>query len=442
VLLMADDKPIPLRTFVYRTLTLRLGIVTLAIVLGVAAVVYVHQSNLFARQVAETAQNEQALLMERAVRIASAERTGMAESIPLALVERLAVPTARFSGRFVYVRISSPELPRPLEVADPDYALSDAAKAALRSIARSPVGNVRPELLRLDGHPVVRVLAPVPDLRDGQVELLFAISAPAIERARAASLTAIAIAIGVVLATVLLLYPVILHLVRRLANFSDALLEANFAALSMLGAAIALRDSDTDAHNYRVTLYAVRLGEAIGLAPEQMQALLKGAFLHDVGKIGIRDDILLKPGRLTEEEFAVMRSHVEQGVELVRRSRWLADAVSVVGAHHEKVDGSGYPNRATGGEIPITARIFAIVDVFDALTSRRPYKAPMTYEASVAILQQGRGRHFDSALLDAFLKVAPALYERYGGREDDDVKRDLEAVARRHFRAGLDTLDY
>ena len=137
-----------------------------------------------------------------------------------------------------------------------------------------------------------------------------------------------------------------------------------------------------------------------------------------------------------------MRSHVEQGVELVRRSRWLADAVSVVGAHHEKVDGSGYPNRATGGEIPITARIFAIVDVFDALTSRRPYKAPMTYEASVAILQQGRGRHFDSALLDAFLKVAPALYERYGGREDDDVKRDLEAVARRHFRAGLDTLDY
>ena len=439
---MADHKPIPLRTFVYRILTLRVGIVTLAIVLGVAAVVYVRQSNLFARQVGETAQNEEALLMDRAVRIASAERTGMAQSISLALAERLAVPTPRFAGRFVYLRISSPEMPRPLEVTDPDYALSDATKAALRSTPRSPVRDVDTEMLRIDGRPVVRVLAPVPDLRDGQVELLFAISPQAIERARAASLTAIAIAVGIVLATVLLLYPVILHLVRRLANFSDALLEANLAALSMLGAAIAIRDSDTDAHNYRVTLYALRLGEAIGLAPEQMQALLKGAFLHDVGKIGIRDDILLKPGRLTAEEFAVMRTHVDQGVELVRRSRWLADAVSVVGAHHEKVDGSGYPKGATGDEIPITARIFAIVDVFDALTSRRPYKAPMTYEASVAILEQGRGRHFDSDLLGVFLKVAPELYERYGGREDDAVKRDLEAVARRHFRAGLDTLDY
>jgi HD-GYP domain-containing protein (c-di-GMP phosphodiesterase class II) len=268
------------------------------------------------------------------------------------------------------------------------------------------------------------------------------VSHQAVRAASGAALKSIAIAIGIVLTTTALLYPVILRLVRRLANFSEALLEANFAALSMLGGAIAMRDSDTDAHNFRVSLYALRLGEAVGLPPEQMQVLLKGAFLHDVGKIGIRDDVLLKPGPLSEQEFAAMRRHVDYGTNLVQRSAWLADAAAVVGSHHEKVDGSGYPKGLHGSDIPVTARIFAIVDVFDALTSRRPYKGPLTFEESVSILEKGRDRHFDAKLLDAFLAIARGLYQGYAGREDEGIKRELEAMARPYFRAGLDTLAY
>jgi HD-GYP domain-containing protein (c-di-GMP phosphodiesterase class II) len=440
---MAQDGSIPLRTFVYRTLTFRLAFVTLAVALGVVVATYLHQRSVFEQQVADIALNELALLMDRAARMASTDGVSTPESIPVALRERLAVPRLRTSGRFVYLRISSPEMAHPLEAIDPTYELPADVKGTLRKQPVEPSsGTVETRMLNADGRPLVRVIAPLPDMRAGQVDLVFSISDHAIAQARAALGTAMAIAIGIVLATAALLYPVILRLMGRLANFSDDLLNANVAALSMLGAAIAIRDSDTDAHNYRVTIYALHLGEAIGLPSEQMQSLLKGAFLHDVGKIGIRDSVLLKPGRLTDEEFAMMRTHVEHGVDLVRRSRWLADAAAVVGGHHEKVDGSGYPTGARGDAIPITARIFAIVDVFDALTSSRPYKEPLTLEASIAILEHGRDQHFDGRLLDVFLALAPGLHRQYGGREDDRIKREVETAARRHFRSGLDTLRY
>jgi HD-GYP domain-containing protein (c-di-GMP phosphodiesterase class II) len=440
---MPRNDPIPLRTFVYRTLAFRLALATTAIVLAVLAITYLHQRSLFEQQVADIVRSELALLMDRAARLASVSGGSAAVSLPAALRERLAVPTSRTIGRFVYLWITSPDMISPIEVVDPDYApLGDVKLAITHEAALASSRAVETSMVRPGDKLLVRVVTPVPDMPDARAELLFAVSPHAIVRARAASMTAMAVATGIVLATALLLYPVILRLVGRLANFSDDLLEANFAALSMLGAAIAIRDSDTDTHNYRVTIYALRLGEAARLPPDQMQSLLKGSFLHDVGKIGIRDNVLLKPGRLTEEEFTVMRTHVELGVALVRRSSWLADAATIVGAHHEKVDGSGYPQGAQGTAIPIIARIFAIADVFDALTSRRPYKEPMTLEASIAILEQGRDRHFDGKLLDVFLAIAPELYGRYGGREDEAIKREVEAEARRHFRSGLDTLAY
>jgi len=168
--------------------------------------------------------------------------------------------------------------------------------------------------------------------------------------------------------------------------------------------------------------------------------LIKGAFLHDVGKIGIRDNILLKPASLTEEEFSVMKTHVSQGRVIVNRSAWLKDALEVVGYHHEKINGLGYLS-IKGGEIPVTARVFAIADVFDALTSKRPYKEPFSFEKSMSILEEGRGSHFDPELLDTFKHVAKPLYDRLSGR--DEVPRDeLKEIIRKYFEEGMDGLEY
>jgi putative nucleotidyltransferase with HDIG domain len=241
----------------------------------------------------------------------------------------------------------------------------------------------------------------------------------------------------IVLATSALLYPVILHLVNRLTLFSRNLLEANLDALALLAGAIAKRDSDTDAHNFRVTLYAVRLAESLGLSITELQALIKGAFLHDVGKIGVRDKILLKAGRLNAEEFSLMQEHVRHGMEIICGSNWLRDAAQVVESHHEKFDGSGYPLGNTGEAIPLLARIFAVADVFDALTSRRPYKEPFPCDAALAILEQGRGSHFDPRVLDAFQPLAPQLLLSFQGSDSQQLRNDLRAVITHYFSEGL-----
>jgi len=274
------------------------------------------------------------------------------------------------------------------------------------------------------------------------VEGLYALSDSTIATARSAAFRTAGYVVLIVLATSLLLYPVILTLTNRLANFSERLLSANLETIQVLGNAIAKRDSDTDAHNYRVTLYSIHLAEAAGLDTEKIQGLIKGAFLHDVGKIGIRDHILHKPGKLDDAEFHIMKTHVDQGLEIIQRSSWLGDAIDVVGSHHEKFDGGGYPQRLQGEKIPITARIFAITDVFDALTSRRPYKEPFSYEKTMQILEDSRGTHFDPALLDLFASLAADLYRRYGGREDEKLHEELTQLVQRYFTAGLNTLVY
>jgi len=214
----------------------------------------------------------------------------------------------------------------------------------------------------------------------------------------------------IVLATVALTYPITMQLTRRLIVLSGNLLQANIDTAQVLGSAIAKRDGDTAEHNSRVTLLSVRIAEAYGLNEESIRNLIKGAFVHDVGKIVISDSILLKPGRLTGEEFEVMKTHVREGVEIVERSDWLNEGVSVVRDHHEKFDGSGYLQGLKGEDIPVQARIFAIADVFDALTSRRPYKEPLSFEETMGVLEQGRGNHFDPEMLDAFTPIAPTLF--------------------------------
>jgi len=160
---------------------------------------------------------------------------------------------------------------------------------------------------------------------------------------------------------------------------------------------------------------------------------------HDVGKIGVRDNILLKPGKLDADEFEIMKTHVSHGLDIVSRSEWLLDAVDVVGRHHEKYDGSGYGRHKPGsagvkGEaIPVAARIFAIADVFDALTSKRPYKEPFSFEKSIEILLEGSGSHFDPVLLKTFIQIARPLYDKLSGHDDDVPPKELETIIDVYF---------
>ena len=229
--------------------------------------------------------------------------------------------------------------------------------------------------VRIKGREYVRAWVPLADSRGenaAYVEAFFTTTPEADKAARRNILNSVLLSVGIVLATSLLLYPVIVLLMRRLERLSLNLLDANLEMVSVVGSAIAKRDSDTDAHNFRVTIYSVRVAEALGLTETDIRVLIKGAFLHDVGKIGIRDSILLKPGRFDEKEFEEMKLHVNYGLDIIFRSAWLKEGSAVVGSHHEKYDGNGYPAGFKGDAIPRLARIFAIADVFDALTSHRP----------------------------------------------------------------------
>ncbi len=235
--------------------------------------------------------------------------------------------------------------------------------------------------------------------------------------------------------TTLLMYPIIMVLNRGLIRLSDDLLMGNLELMNVLGCAIAERDSDTNTHNYRVTYYALRLGEAIGLPRHEIRNLIMGAFLHDVGKIGIRDPILLKPGKLTPQEFEIMKTHVPLGVDILEQSSWICGARNVVEFHHEKYDGSGYPKGLRGDAIPLNARIFAIVDVFDALTSERPYKTSWPIDEAINHIVQESNRHFDPQLVNVFITIVPALFHELHSMEEPHMVNMIQHCIARHFLA-------
>jgi HD-GYP domain-containing protein (c-di-GMP phosphodiesterase class II) len=346
-------------------------------------------------------------------------------------------------GHFVVARILDNDFNPVAGVVDNSYPhLPAVTRFMERPVDRNLLreGALSHRMRRIEGATVVRVMFPITNSAHAVVahgDVLFAVSKEALHDAwwRVARTTGVAVAI--VLLTTLLLYPAIIRLVRRLAALSENLLDANLQVLGVLGSAIAKRDSDTDVHNYRVTIYSVHLAEALGIDKETIRSLMKGAFLHDVGKIGITDAILLKPGRLTEAEFTEMKKHVSHGRDIVSVSTWLRDGNPVVSGHHEKYDGTGYGDHLNGAGIPLIARIFAIADVFDALTSRRPYKAPLGYKETMEIMRQGRGRHFDPALIDAFDRIAPSLYEAYANRDDAKPREDLQKILERYFKADV-----
>lgn len=248
--------------------------------------------------------------------------------------------------------------------------------------------------------------------------------------------TALITALMVSLAALLsgaVIYPVVVHLSTDNERKAREVLDSHISMMEALGRAIAKRDSDTGAHNYRVAWIAARIAERMGLSGSDMQALIAGSFLHDVGKIGIPDAILLKPGKLDAQEMDIMRTHVAQGEEVVTGMGWLDGAQAVVAAHHEKWNGSGYPRGLAGEAIPLAARIFAVADVFDALCSKRPYKEPMTLDATMEILERDTGSHFSPAVMAAFRPMAREIYERLSGGSEADARQLLEERIRLHF---------
>lgn len=185
--------------------------------------------------------------------------------------------------------------------------------------------------------------------------------------------------------------------------------------LKALMSALDARDRETEGHSMRVSRLACLLGEKLGLNSEQLKALERGALLHDIGKIGISDTILHKPGKLTDDEWRIMRLHPEIGARIVERIPFLQESMSVVRYHHERWDGSGYPLGIKGGEIPIAARIFAVVDVFDALTSTRSYRKKSTPEEALQYLREQAEILFDREVVETLSQLPYADFIE-GGR--------------------------
>ncbi|MFQ5514945.1 MAG: HD-GYP domain-containing protein [Myxococcota bacterium] len=205
---------------------------------------------------------------------------------------------------------------------------------------------------------------------------------------------------------------------RELAAALDALKHAYDETLAALVAALDHRERETAGHSQRVALYAVWLGLHIGLHEEELENLYRGALLHDIGKIGIPDAVLLKPGPFTPEEWDVMQGHARIGAEILSRISFLKPASDVPLAHHEAWDGSGYPAGLRGLAIPLHARIFAIVDSYDAIRTERPYKAAQPHEQAVARLRSAAGQRLDPELVGTFVGVAGDVWDGLAGRTE------------------------
>jgi cyclic di-GMP phosphodiesterase len=199
-------------------------------------------------------------------------------------------------------------------------------------------------------------------------------------------------------------------------NFMLDKLYSNYrATLRGLAGTLEARDIETRGHSDRVVAYSMRLGKKMGLSSNELIALEQGALLHDIGKVGVPDAVLLKPGSLTTDEWVRMREHVGHGLKIIEGVEFLSGARWVIGQHHEKYDGSGYPNKLRGDAIHIHARIFAVADAYDAIRSDRPYRSGQSHEIACEEIAAGLGSHFDPRVVNAFLSIRR--------QEWDDIRR-------------------
>jgi putative nucleotidyltransferase with HDIG domain len=190
--------------------------------------------------------------------------------------------------------------------------------------------------------------------------------------------------------------------------------------LEALGDALDLKDAETEGHSRRVTAYTIAIARKMGLPKEEVDVIARGAFLHDIGKMAIPDEILNKPGKLTGDETAIMREHCYRGYKIISRIPFLAEAAEIVYSHQECYDGSGYPRGLKGDEIPLGARIFAIADTLDAMRSDRPYRKAQSIEAARKEIELWSGRQFDPQIVKVFLEMPDNIWE--------DLRKDINAA--------------
>lgn len=210
------------------------------------------------------------------------------------------------------------------------------------------------------------------------------------------------------------------HAFAELERSYDITLEA-------LGNALDLKDAETEGHSKRVTAFTIAIARAMELPQDRIRVIARGAFLHDIGKMAMPDAILRKPGRLTPEEQSRMREHARLGYQMLRRIPFLQEASNIVYSHQERYDGSGYPRGLKGDQIPLGARIFAVADTFDAITSDRPYRAAQSIPSARREIQSYSGTQFDPEIVNVFMSISQQIWQ--------DLRDEIDAqTARQRYR--------
>jgi HD-GYP domain-containing protein (c-di-GMP phosphodiesterase class II) len=429
---------------VHKRLAISMLIAAAVLSVAAGAAVFVFEQKRIESAISERATLGAELLRARVRAIV--QQTGAPwQSVAQKALEDVAAVVPRPTiGRFVFVVIRDRDGKEVARLTDDTVAGIKDGVASFEKTAfpSAGAGLQLTAMTSVTGPPQFAVTVPVDD-RAGKpaasIHGIFVVSPEAVTRFEEEIAASVGATVLIVLLVTAVLYPVIRRLLGQLVSLTVQLLDANLETIQLLGNAIAKRDSDTDAHNYRVTIYSVRLGEAVGADAATIRRLIKGAFLHDVGKIGVRDNILLKLSRLTPEEFEEMKKHVTHGLDIVSACHWLKDTAEVVGCHHEKYDGSGYYGGLRGEAIPLNARIFAIADVFDALTSERPYKKPLSYDETMGILSQDAGKHFDPELLDVFKRIAPSLYHALTD-PGANPRAEMREIIHQYFKSDLNVI--
>lgn len=200
------------------------------------------------------------------------------------------------------------------------------------------------------------------------------------------------------------------NLERKVITQANQLISLYADTLEAMISALDMRECETGRHSYRVTEYAIILAKNFGVPYPDLTDIAKGALLHDIGKIGVPDHILMKPEKLTDDEMEIMRKHPIYGYNLLKKFRFLEQAAEIVLSHHENFDGTGYPHKISGKEIPLGARIFSVVDTFDAMTTSRSYRRAISYEDAIGLITQSSRSQFDPEIIEIFINIPNELW--------------------------------